>query len=449
MKMKLFKGLTGLLAAATLLASAIGVTAKSEVFEYYGLQEGANGYRGSITATVQIPQGEGKATPIEDMEFEVYQIWTLGEDGSFSFQAPFQAHEFLTNLDGSSELTAAQARALTEVYEAASEKATVYTTYEGKAITDATGTFTIADLPYGGYLFVPESSVSLEHEVDGKVVIEEFTASTFLATVPMLQTKGTGGAADVFTDKVNASVKVSAVGEKSEYPTVKLSKQSVSGEELPGAQLSIYNAATNELAFDVNGKELRWISTTTPHEVEMKPGFYRMVEISPPDNYYPATDVHFMINQDYTIDIVDKNGKAYINAVKGDGTSITGDTTGKGVAMPIMIDEAIPTPTPTETPTPTPTETPTPTDVKPATETPTPTVTRTPTPKVTTPPGGSTTTRVSSGGTTTTSKTTTASTVRTGDDTNNLPWIILLVVAAVALVGFAVVKKRRNAGTEE
>ena len=72
--------------------------------------------------------------------------------------------------------------------------------------------------------------------------------------------------------------------------TLTLSKKAVSGtEELPGAELTLTNTATNEVT-------AQWTSGSTPKTIEMPAdGTYRFTEVTAPDGYQKAESIDFAI----------------------------------------------------------------------------------------------------------------------------------------------------------
>lgn len=72
--------------------------------------------------------------------------------------------------------------------------------------------------------------------------------------------------------------------------TLTLSKKAVSGtEELPGAELTLTNTATNEVT-------AQWTSDSTPKTIEMPAdGTYRFTEVTAPDGYQKAESIDFTI----------------------------------------------------------------------------------------------------------------------------------------------------------
>ena len=90
----------------------------------------------------------------------------------------------------------------------------------------------------------------------------------------------------VFT--VEDSAEVQKVEMKDDVTKVEISKTDISGKELPGAKLTI---------FDKDGKVVEsWTSTDKPHYIEMLPiGEYTLREESAPEGYLIAEDVKFEV----------------------------------------------------------------------------------------------------------------------------------------------------------
>lgn len=87
---------------------------------------------------------------------------------------------------------------------------------------------------------------------------------------------------------VNDTAEVQKVEMKDDVTKVEISKTDISGKELPGAKLTI---------FDKDGKVVEsWTSTDKPHYIEMLPiGEYTLREESAPEGYLVAEDVAFEV----------------------------------------------------------------------------------------------------------------------------------------------------------
>ena len=94
---------------------------------------------------------------------------------------------------------------------------------------------------------------------------------------------------------------------------VDFSKQdTVAGEELPGAEITITGPASADLTacivagggtvLEQSGNTIRYISGSTPTTITGLPfGTYTMSEVTAPDGYQTATDIRFTIAQDGTV----------------------------------------------------------------------------------------------------------------------------------------------------
>ncbi|MGL4662508.1 MAG: SpaA isopeptide-forming pilin-related protein, partial [Culicoidibacterales bacterium] len=80
---------------------------------------------------------------------------------------------------------------------------------------------------------------------------------------------------------------ITMVDEDSQYP-VKFKKTDIGGKELPGAKITV----TGD-----NGVNEEWISTETPKELSLRPGFYKMTEVIAPEGYEIATSIDFQIQR--------------------------------------------------------------------------------------------------------------------------------------------------------
>ena len=194
---------------------------------------------------------------------------------------------------------------------------------------------------------------------------------------------------------------------------VKISKVDIAdGKELEGATIQL---------IDKDGKVVdTWISTKEPHLITgLTPGDeYTLRETVAPVGYDIATDTHFVLNVDGTVD-------------KSKTTSSVSDT---GIIL--VEDEATFVPTPTPTTTPTPTSTPTPTGPVPTPVTPpTPTSVPTDDSSLTTGTlGGGTSSSTGTSTSTTTTTTTTTSTVKTGEEASVTFMVAILLMTAAGFV---------------
>lgn len=71
-----------------------------------------------------------------------------------------------------------------------------------------------------------------------------------------------------------------------------ISKQDITtGEELPGAELKLYDANDNLIE--------EWISSNTPHSFKLIPGEYKLVEVTAPEWYVKSEEtIEFIVNED-------------------------------------------------------------------------------------------------------------------------------------------------------
>ena len=125
----------------------------------------------------------------------------------------------------------------------------------------------------------------------------------------------------VFT--VGTDGKLQTVTMQDDTTKVSISKQDLTtGEELPGAQLSLY---------DADGQLVEsWVSTDQPHYLEgvlIAGATYRLVEITAPDGYLTAEDVTFTVSEDGSVDEVvmqDEKTQAEISKQDISGKEIAG-----------------------------------------------------------------------------------------------------------------------------
>lgn len=93
--------------------------------------------------------------------------------------------------------------------------------------------------------------------------------------------------------------------------TVKISKQTMGGVELAGAEMTV----TGE------GVEEKWTSTTDAHELKLKPGKYTLHEETAPDGYITVTDIDFTVKDDGSIEVTKQTTTGDSEEVdNGDGT---------------------------------------------------------------------------------------------------------------------------------
>lgn len=91
--------------------------------------------------------------------------------------------------------------------------------------------------------------------------------------------------------------------------TISFSKRVIQGsEELPGAQLIVYKKESDGSETEVEN----WISDTTPHNIALLPGSYRLHESLAPKGYAVSQDINFTIGTDLTLQSETKD------AVEGD-----------------------------------------------------------------------------------------------------------------------------------
>lgn len=92
--------------------------------------------------------------------------------------------------------------------------------------------------------------------------------------------------------------------ERSEEPTpvepvtpvkheVKISKQDIAGDELPGAQLSVTHTDGEETVTDE-----KWTSSATPHMISLETGTYTLTEDQAPLGYEIAESIDFTVDED-------------------------------------------------------------------------------------------------------------------------------------------------------
>ena len=122
---------------------------------------------------------------------------------------------------------------------------------------------------------------------------------------------------------VGTDGKLQTVTMQDDTTKVSISKQDLTtGEELPGAQLSLY---------DADGQLIEsWTSTDQPHYLEgvlTAGATYRLVEITAPDGYLTAEDVTFTVSEDGSVDEVvmqDEKTQAEISKQDISGKEIGG-----------------------------------------------------------------------------------------------------------------------------
>ena len=169
-----------------------------------------------------------------------------------------------------------------------------------------------------------ESGNTVDEWTSGKEphIIKELTVGKKYTMTETLPADGYVTAESI-TFTVEDTSEVQKVEMKDDVTKVQISKNDISGKELPGAKLTI---------LDKDGKTVEsWTSEEKPHYIEMLPiGEYTLREETAPDGYLVAEDVKFTVKD-------------------------TGE-----IQKVVMKDEVKPTETPTETPEETPETTSTP-----------------------------------------------------------------------------------------
>ena len=179
-------------------------------------------------------------------------------------------------------------------------------TYEGAEKEKASYEFTFEDEPtvfeFTKTSLTDEKEVEGAHLIvtdgDGKTVdewvsskephiIKELVAGKSYTMTETLPADGYVTAESIrFT--VEDTAEVQKIEMKDDVTKVEISKTDISGKELPGAKLTIY---------DQNGEVVEsWTSTDEPHYIEMLPiGEYVLREESAPEGYLVAEDVKFEV----------------------------------------------------------------------------------------------------------------------------------------------------------
>ena len=142
---------------------------------------------------------------------------------------------------------------------------------------------------------------------------------------------------------------VTMVDEHSTH-VVKISKTDVGGKEIAGAVLVITgreegsNKDIEEIRFTTDGKN--------PHEVELKPGTYTLIETTAPDGYEKAESITFTISVDGTVKVADKDVEGKVTMVDKEKTTTkttttkskggrTGDESGVMMAITVFAVAAV------------------------------------------------------------------------------------------------------------
>lgn len=109
-------------------------------------------------------------------------------------------------------------------------------------------------------------------------------------TYTLIETKPADGyvTAESIQFTIEDTAEIQHVVMEDDVTKVKISKQDIAGNELPGAKLTIYDADGNVVE--------SWTSTNKPHYIEMLPiGTYTLREETAPDGYLVAEDVTFEV----------------------------------------------------------------------------------------------------------------------------------------------------------
>lgn len=107
------------------------------------------------------------------------------------------------------------------------------------------------------------------------------------------------------------------------YREVEISKQDITGKEIPGAELIIKDKEEKEVE--------RWISTDKPHHVKLPSGDYTLTEITAPYGYATAETISFTVKrvtaEDYEIDrvkMLDRPIQVQFQKTDESGNQLTG-----------------------------------------------------------------------------------------------------------------------------
>ena len=149
----------------------------------------------------------------------------------------------------------------------------------GEYTTGSDGTVTATNLPAGQY-YLKEVKAPAGYTVDPN--------PSAVFTLGDTDNGNSGNGSETVTDAKIA---------------LNISKQDLAnGKELPGATLSIIDAATGVVVKDKDGNDLTWVSGTSPKSIDtsnLEGGKeYLLTEVTAPNGYYVAETIRFKIGED-------------------------------------------------------------------------------------------------------------------------------------------------------
>ena len=173
-------------------------------------------------------------------------------------------------------------------------------------ITDKDGN-TVKDIAGNNLEWISETKPKTFHIAAGTYLLEETVA-------PLGYKKTTTKVEFTVNDDGKVLVGDSEVSEvviTNEMITITISKRSITGDnELAGAKLKITNE-NGEIAKDINGNDLEWISGETPKIINLVAGTYKLTETIAPEGYeLSETEIIFTVTED---GVVMSNGKEIEN----------------------------------------------------------------------------------------------------------------------------------------
>lgn len=247
--------------------------------------------------------------PIEGGQYDVYQIWSLDEEGVIKVNAPFDeavdANGNILELNGEDlheTLETGRSEEFLKRVDAYSMQAFLAEPMLTTDISDAEGKIRVTDLPMGGYLFLSKGPI-VDPEDDSK----SWNIADFMISVPVLTDSGE------WLTNIDATPKtfVPRRGEVKPDYEFEVVKVDVTGGLVQGAELKIVargdDAAAEAVTNLSNNQPAEWTSGNGPELMNLPEGDYTLYEISAPENYGLIDPLNFHVDEYQGVTAFDSN----------------------------------------------------------------------------------------------------------------------------------------------